>query len=77
VRGIEDIAMEAGAMAVEDEFDVVHGWADAACRRLCELRRPNAIPAIHAIEQLVAARATPTRTPPHIRAASTVRHRPR
>jgi hypothetical protein len=57
VRSIEDIAMEAGAIAVEGDLERVLEWAGPARKRLSDLGRPDAILAIHAIEKVVATRA--------------------
>jgi hypothetical protein len=56
VRSIEDIAMEAGAIAVEGDLERVLEWAGPARKRLSDLGRPDAILAIHAIEKVVATR---------------------
>jgi hypothetical protein len=61
VRSIEEIAMEAGAMAVHDDLERVHEWAEAARKRLIQLGRPDVVLAVHVIEKVVATRNAPAR----------------
>jgi hypothetical protein len=56
VRSIEDIAVEAGAMAVDGDLERVLEWGVVARKRLSELGRPDAVLAIHVVEKVVATR---------------------
>lgn len=56
VRSIDDIAIEAGAIAVEGDLKRVLEWAEAARKRLSELGHPDAVLAIRGIEKVAANR---------------------